>query len=75
VTGLVTRNLGKIGFAQVYGLAFWGGSVYGFTEGGELFEVTNVTPLTSARIIIPGVPTGLQFYGAGSATSAPILPR
>jgi hypothetical protein len=76
VTGAVTKELGSIGFVKVFGLAFWAGEVYGFTNQGELFQVTvSGGALTTKRINIPGAPSGLQFYGAGSSTSAPVKPR
>jgi hypothetical protein len=56
----------------VYGIAFWAGSVYGFTDAGQLFEITfNQDKITSTAI--PTMP-GLSFWGAGSTTSAPAVP-
>jgi hypothetical protein len=60
-------------YKQVFGLAFWAGSVYGFDNAGDLFEVkiqgnTNIT----TAITVPG---GLSFWGAGSTTSAPPVPN
>jgi hypothetical protein len=71
-TGALITNYGSVGYSQVYGLAFWAGTVYGFDNAGKLFEVTfaqqtiQVTPIP-----IPSAPPGLSFYGAGSTTSAP----
>jgi hypothetical protein len=73
-TGAAVHNWGSIGHANVYGLAFWGGKLYGFDEGGELFEVTFGTgTLTTKSITIPAKPQGLSFWGAGSTTSAPLV--
>jgi hypothetical protein len=76
VTGAILNNYGGLGQSQIFGLAYWGGSAYGFTNGGTLFEISfdmgggvSVTP-----IAIPGAPAGLGFWGAGSSTSAPIIP-
>lgn len=72
VTGDLVKNWGPLGYGSVFGLAFWAGSAYGFTNGGQLFEVQfeNEKAVTKA-ISIPGMPSGLSFWGAGSTTSAP----
>ena len=74
-TGSMIKNWGKISHTDVFGLAFWAGSIYGFDNGGELFEVKVVGgQLTTAPIAIPGAPANLSFWGAGSTTSAPVAP-
>jgi hypothetical protein len=71
-TGDVIKNWGGLGFDNVFGIAFWAGSVYGFTSHGELFEITfDGGVLQTASI--PMTP-GLSFWGAGSTTSAPPIP-
>lgn len=72
-TGAIVFDWKSIGHNDVFGLAFWAGSVYGFDAKGELFEVTfkNNTLKTTA-LSIPGKPADLVFWGAGSTTSAPI---
>lgn len=58
---------------KVFGFAFWGGSSYGFTNAGKLFELKFqgsaliTTPITT--------PSGLVFWGAGSSTEAPVVPQ
>lgn len=58
---------------KVFGFAFWGGSSYGFTNAGKLFELKLqgsaliTTPITT--------PAGLVFWGAGSSTEAPVVPQ
>ena len=67
-TGALVRNLGPLPFDDVFGLAFWGGSLYGFSNGGTLFEITiNGSSTTSAA-----VPNAMneQWNGAGSTTAA-----
>jgi hypothetical protein len=72
-TGAMKKNWGSIKHVDVYGLAFWAGSIYGFDDGGELFEVklTGSAPSTTP-ITMPAKPFGLSFWGAGSTTSAPL---
>jgi hypothetical protein len=70
-TGDVVKNWGSVGYDAVYGLAFWAGKAYGFTDGGDLFEISfTPTGITETKISIPGS-LKLQFWGAGSTTVAP----
>jgi hypothetical protein len=74
-TGAMIKNHGAVHHAAVFGLAFWAGSVYGFDDQGELFEVEiqNGT-LKTTPITFPNSPFGLSFWGAGSTTIAPVGP-
>ncbi|MBL8741103.1 MAG: hypothetical protein JNK04_08420 [Myxococcales bacterium] len=68
-TGAILKDYGSLGYDKVFGAAFWAGSVYGFTNDGELFEiVVENNQLTTNPI---ATPDGLSFWGAGSTTSAP----
>jgi hypothetical protein len=72
-TGAIVKSYPGLGFAKVFGTAFWAGKVYGFTNAGEIFEITiSGTTLTTA--LVP-TPMGLSFWGAGSTTSAPPTPQ
>jgi hypothetical protein len=71
-TGKMTKNWGPIGYSAVFGIAFWAGSVYGFTNGGDLFEIQFKNGLKTTKIPVPMAPPGLSFWGAGSTTSAPV---
>ncbi len=76
--GTIVRNLGALGYADVFGLTFWGGNAYGFTNTGDLFEIKFVgdgTKVGTSAIPIPSAPSGLKFWGAGSTTSAPLSIR
>jgi len=73
-TGDLVKNWGNVKFDAVFGLAFWAGKAYGFTDAGELFEINfTASSITSKKITIPGN-LKLQFWGAGSTTSAPVDP-
>jgi hypothetical protein len=69
-TGDMIKSYGTVNHSAVYGIAYWGGALYGFDNAGEIFEITakgssiTTTPVT--------VPPGLQWWGAGSTTSAPV---
>lgn len=72
--GKLVKNWGSIEHVDVFGLSFWGGKVYGFDDGGELFEVTfGSTSITTTTISMPSKPPALSFWGAGSSTSAPLV--
>lgn len=74
-TGTMKKNWGPVGASAVYGIAYWAGSVYAFSDSGQIFELTFGTDkLISKEIAIPMKPSGLQFWGAGSTTAAPVVP-
>ena len=72
-TGAVLNKIGKLTHSSVYGLAFWGGSAYGFSADGKLFQIDR-TNGNCTNIPIPNRPAGYVWYGAGSSTSAPLTP-
>jgi hypothetical protein len=75
-SGALVKNWGTVSHKDVFGLAFWGGKVYGFDNGGEAFEVTfSGTKVTTKAISVAGAPSGLSFWGAGSTTSAPLVAK
>ena len=72
-TGKSTKNWGSIGKPDVFGLAFWAGDLYAFTNAGELLLLT----LDSGSLVATAVPitnAPAKFWGAGSTTSAPVGP-
>ena len=74
-TGAIIQNFGDAENDQIFGLAFWGGSAYGFTNDGILAEIIFMgNTVTTTPIAVPGAPAGLQFWGAGSSTDVPIAP-
>ena len=68
-TGALVKNWGPLGYDSVFGIAFWAGAVYGFTDAGQLFEVTFDNQIMSTTLI--SEPPNVSFWGAGSTTSAP----
>ncbi|HEY5241814.1 MAG TPA: hypothetical protein VIJ22_10125 [Polyangiaceae bacterium] len=71
-TGDLVQSYGSVKHVDVFGLAFWAGTAYGFDNGGQVFSISwqNGT-LTTTDIPVPNPPPGLQFWGAGSTTAAP----
>jgi hypothetical protein len=72
-SGVIIEEFGPLGFDRVFGTAFWAGSVYGFTNDGELFEIV----IENGSLVTTPIdlPDGLSFWGAGSTTSAPPVPQ
>jgi hypothetical protein len=66
------QSFGPLPYDEVFGLAFWAGRAYGFAREGVLFEIElEIGEVVTTPIQIPGAPAGLEFFGAGSTTSAP----
>jgi hypothetical protein len=72
-TGALVSLIGPLNRASVFGLAFWGGSAYGFNDFGALFQIELSTG-AATDIPMPDAPPGLSFWGAGSTTAAPLTP-
>jgi hypothetical protein len=71
-TGNVVQNYGTVNHSSVFGLAFWAGALFGFDDSGQLFQITaNGNGIQTQNINMPSKPPNLQFWGAGSTTSAP----
>lgn len=73
-TGDMLQNLGAVGYGSVFGLAFWAGTIYGFTDAGDIFSL-DLKTMKTTKLTIPNPPAGLSFWGAGSTTSAPVQPN
>lgn len=71
-TGQVKRDLGSLGNTIFGGLAYWGGTLYGFTVSGRIFAVDPSTARTTEILI--KAPADTRFDGAAVTPSAPILP-
>jgi hypothetical protein len=74
-TGAMKKNWGSVGSRSVFGIAYWAGSVYAFSDAGRIYELTFTgDTIANKEIPIPNKPSGLSFWGAGSTTSAPVIP-
>jgi hypothetical protein len=72
LTGRVKKDIGTLGDTIFGGLAYWGGTLYGFTVAGKIFAID---PISAVRTEVPILaPAGTRFDGAGVTTTAPILP-
>jgi hypothetical protein len=71
-TGNLVQSYGSVNHADVFGLAFWAGTAYGFDNGGDVFSIGwQNGQLQTADIPVPNPPPNLSFWGAGSTTAAP----
>jgi hypothetical protein len=74
-TGAFLFYWGPLDRTNVFGLAFWGGAVYGFDTAGDIFEIKfDGEAMQITDLPFPGAPAGLEWFGAGSTTSAPLTP-
>jgi hypothetical protein len=71
-TGDLVQDYGSVQHVDVFGLAFWAGTAYGFDDAGVVFSIGwQNGALVTADIPVPNPPPNLSFWGAGSTTSAP----
>lgn len=61
---------GGTDFRQIFGLGYWGRSVYGFSNAGELIEIDRMTGAGRLATTMTGTD---RFWGAGVTTQAPVL--
>ncbi|HJZ85418.1 MAG TPA: hypothetical protein VKN99_09625 [Polyangia bacterium] len=67
-TGTATV-IGDTGFADVWGLGYWKGKIYGFTDGTQFVLID---PTTGAGSLV--LSSSVAWWGAGVTTSAPVVP-
>ena len=73
MTGELILDAGPIAEeTNVWGLGYWGGTIYGFSANGNITEITENDDGTITAVVIEN--TLLAFYGAGSSTFAPTVP-
>jgi len=60
--------IGETGFLEIWGLAYWAGKIFGFTNGGQF---VTIDPATGQGTLVEQ--TSYAFWGAGVTTVAPIV--
>ena len=58
----------SIGFAEIWGVAYWKDKIFGFTSGGEFITID---PTTGVGTLVQG--GGPSWYGAAVTTAAPVI--
>lgn len=66
MTGAATI-IGPTGSSNTWGIGYWGGTLYGFTDGGQ-FATIDVT--TGAATVVSS--SAIEWWGAAVSTRAPI---
>jgi hypothetical protein len=66
-TGVATP-IGDTGVADIWGLGYWAGKIFGFTESGQFVLVDRNTGV--ATVVSTA---GVSWWGAGVTTSAPVI--
>jgi hypothetical protein len=69
VTFRATPSPHSTGFGQIWGLAFWKGTVFGFTLQGQFVTIDPTTGV--ATLVQSGGP---EWWGAAVTTTAPVIP-
>jgi hypothetical protein len=57
-------------FSQIFGLGYWGRSLYGFSNAGELIEIDRATGVGQLATEDTGAES---FWGAGVTTQVPVV--
>lgn len=57
-----------IGYADIWGVAYWKDKMFGFTEGGEFITID---PSTGVGTLVQG--SGPAWWGAAVTTTAPVI--
>ncbi|MBA3454801.1 MAG: hypothetical protein H0T42_17065 [Deltaproteobacteria bacterium] len=57
-----------IGYADIWGVAYWKGKIFGFTSGGEF---VTIDPTTGVGTLVQS--NGPAWWGAAVTTSAPVI--
>ena len=57
------------GYGQIWGVAFWKGKIYGFTNAGQFILID---PTTGAAMMVTQTPS-MNWWGAAVTTLAPVL--
>jgi hypothetical protein len=70
-TGQIQADIGNLGSDLLGGLAYWGGTLYGFTFSGTVLAIDPATAQTTA---VTTSASHLEFWGAGVETTAPVTP-
>ena len=69
-TGAMKKDLGSTGVSGLYGVGYWGGTMYGFASSGSLYSI-DLTTAKATEIPLADKPAG-GWWGAGVTTSAPV---
>jgi hypothetical protein len=72
-TGKALRKIGETGVDDLFGLGYWAGTAYAFSNAGQIFAI-DLANGKATSVPIPNAPAQLSFWGAGVTTAAPLEP-
>jgi len=68
ITFRATPSANPTGFGQIWGIAFWKGKVFGFTQLGQF---VTIDPSTGLAQMVQS--SGPEWWGAAVITTAPVI--
>jgi hypothetical protein len=74
-TGRLKQIIGDTGQKGFYGMGFWAGKAYGFTQAGNIYEIDIAT--AKAKLVLAAKDandTPIPWFGAGVTTDSPTAP-
>jgi len=72
-TGSIKKILGDTKQTDIYGLGYWAGKGYGFSDNGKISEIDmNTGSATVVKTLTGDGGAGIPWFGAGVTTEAPI---
>jgi len=70
-TGAIIQGFPMTSLTTLGGIAYWAGTLYGFTTEGKAYSLDPKTGV-STGIIVNNAPPDVQYHGAGVTTAAPL---
>ncbi len=73
-TGQIKTIVGNTLQSNIYGLAYWGGKAYGFSEDGNVTEINVANGVSNVITTLKKDDVAVPWFGAGVTTEAPTTP-
>ncbi len=74
-TGKLKKIIGDTKQTNIFGLGYWAGKGYGFSDNGKIAQIDMATGTASVvKTLTSTDGGGIPWYGAGVTTEAPVTP-
>ncbi len=73
-TGQILRIVGETNQKHIFGLGYWAGKAYGFSDDGRITEIDVSNGAATVLQTLTADGGAVPWYGAGVTTNAPISP-
>ncbi|HEY8079948.1 MAG TPA: hypothetical protein VIF62_37710, partial [Labilithrix sp.] len=73
-TGVIIQIIGETNQKHIFGLGYWAGKAYGFSDDGRINEIDVTNGSATLLQTLTGSGGVVPWYGAGVTTNAPISP-